>query len=117
MSLLSDAMERYVIINAAIVDDGYGGYITQYSEGATFDAAVTKNTSIQAEIAKKQGVTALYTVLTKRDITLTFGMIIKRVSDGMYFRITSSGIDDKTPKSAGLDIRKVSAEEYTLPTD
>jgi hypothetical protein len=38
-----------------------------------------------------------------------------RNSDGKIFRITSDGDDNHTPKSATLDMRQVSAEEWSLP--
>ena len=64
-----------------------------------------------ARIAEKQGVTALYTITTRKNINLQYHEIIKRVRDGKLFRITSDGDDNATPGSAGLNMRQVSAEE------
>ncbi len=58
MSLLEDAMEKCVILNRAIVDDGYGGYTTVWTDGAKFECAVSLDTSTEARTAMKQGVTA-----------------------------------------------------------
>ena len=116
MSLLSDAMEQCVLYNKTSVSDGYGGRIDTYTEGMTFDAACVLDTSIQARIAEKQGVTALYTITTNRIMNLQYHDIFKRVSDGKKFRVTSDGDDKKTPKVAGLDMRQVSAEEYEWET-
>lgn len=41
----------------------------------------------------------------------------RRVSDGQTFRVTSKGENNATPRSAGLDMRQVSAEEYELTGD
>lgn len=114
MSLLLDAMEDCTIINKAIVDDGYGGYEIRWSEGATFKAAIVLDSSMQARIAAVQGVTNLYTVTTPRAITLEFHDVFRRESDGKIFRVTSDGDDKKTPASAALDMRVVSAEEWSL---
>jgi hypothetical protein len=46
---------------------------------------------------------------------LDFHDVIMRIADGKIFRITSDGDDNKTPKSATLDMRQVSAEEWSLP--
>lgn len=115
MSLLSDAMTTCVILNKSTIADGYGGYITTWSDGAEFDAAIVLDTSMQARIGEKQGVTALYTVTTTKALNLQYHDVFRRVEDSKIFRVTSDGDDKKTPQSAGLDMRQVSAEEWSLP--
>lgn len=114
MSLLSEAMEPFVIMDKRTEPDGYGGYIAVWSEGAEFQAAVVLDTSIEAKVAEAQGVTALYTVTTTKAMNLQYHDVIKRVSDGKVLRITSDGDDKKTPRSAGLNMRQVSAEQFDL---
>lgn len=114
MSLLSDAMTTCVILNKQTEADGYGGYITTWTDGAEFKAAIVLDSSMEARIGEKQGVTALYTVTTPRALNLQYHDVFRRVEDGKIFRVTSDGDDKKTPKSAGLDMRQVSAEEWEL---
>lgn len=115
MSLLQAEFTPCVYIDKAHVDDGYGGQETAWVEGAQFNAAFYLNDSIQAKIAEKQGVTGLYTVTTRKDVNLQYHEVFKRKSDGKIFRVTSDGDDKKTPESAGLNMRQVSAEEWELP--
>ena len=120
MSLLDEFMQetgKCIILDKRTVSDGLGGYTTSYVEGAEFDAAITLDTSIQARKKEKQGVTALYTVTTKKAMNLQYHDIFKRTSDNKIFRVTSDGDDKKTPASATIDMRQVSAEEFTLPTE
>lgn len=108
------------MINKAVVDDGYGGERTTWTLGATFQAAITFDSSVEAKIAQAQGVTSLYTVTTPRAKVLQYHDVFKRLSDGKVFRVTSDGDDRFTPSSTSLDMRQVSAEEFTLtgtPTD
>ena len=114
MSLIDDFMSDCVMLDKTTVADGYGGYTTVWNEGAIFKAAITFDTSMQARAAEKQGVTSLYTVTTSRALTLEYHDIFRRISDGKIFRVTSDGDDKYTPKSATLDMRQVTAEEYTL---
>ena len=58
MSLLDEAKDACVMLDKRTVADGYGGYMTEYVEGVTFDAAITFDTSIEARTAEKQGVTS-----------------------------------------------------------
>ena len=115
MSLLTDAMETCTILNRHTEPDGMGGYISTWAEGATFDAAITFDTSIQARVADKQGVTSLYTVTTRKALTLEYHDVFRRESDNKIFRVTSDGDDKYTPASASLNMRQVTAEEWSLP--
>ena len=117
MSLLSEAMEKCTMLNKQIVDDGYGGYTTIWTEGAEIEAAIVFDTSIQARQAEVDGVTSLYTVTTSKSLTLEYHDVFRRNSDGKIFRVTSDGDDKYTPASASLDMRQVTAEEWTLPTN
>ena len=114
--LLDDYMENCVMIDKTTVSDGRGGYDTVYVDGATFKAAFRLDDSIQAKIAEQQGVTGIYSVTTQKSINLQYHDIFRRSSDGKVFRVTSDGDDKKTPVSATLNMRQVSAEEYTLPS-
>lgn len=114
MSLLSEAMESCVLLNKHTEADGYGGYTTNWVDGAEFDAAIVLDTSMQARVAEKQGVTALYTITTTKALNLQYHDVFRRESDGKIFRVTSDGDDKKTPESAGLNMRQVSAETWVL---
>ena len=117
MSLLSEFMTKCVMLDRTTAPDGYGGYTTSWNEGAEFDAAVVLDTSMQARTAEKQGVTALYIVTTKKALNLQYHDVFKRLSDNKIFRVTSDGDDKKTPDSASLNMRQVTAEEYTPTGD
>ena len=114
MSLLDEYMENCIILDKTTTPDGYGGFNIVWKPGAPFKAAIVLDSSIEARVAEKQGVTGLYTVTTSKAINLQYHDVFKRESDGKIFRVTSDGDDKHTPTSATLDMRQVSAEEYTL---
>lgn len=115
MSLLDQAFEPCKRVHKTTEDDGYGGEITRWVTGASFDAAITFDSSIEARTAQAQGVTSLYTVTTRKAKVLEYHDVFMRVSDGKYFRVTSDGDDKYTPISATLDMRQVTAEEWNIP--
>lgn len=117
MSLLTEAMEACVMLDRRTASDGYGGFTSAYTEGASIKAAITFDSSTQARMAAVQGVTALYTITTERSVNLQFHDVLRRVSDGKVFRVTSDGDDKKTPPSASLNMRQVSAEEWKVPSN
>ena len=117
MSLLTEMMEKFHIMDKVTSDDGYGGVTTEWKEGATFQGVATFDSSMQARIAEKQGVTSLYTITTPVFVILQDRDVIKRDSDGVVFRITSDGNDEKTPDVATFSFRKVNAERWVIPND
>lgn len=117
MSLLEEAMTKCTLMDKRTTPDGYGGYISTWSEGAEFSAAIVLDTSIEAKVAESQGVTGIYTITTSKALNLQYHDVFKRQQDGKLFRVTSDGDDKRTPASASIDMRQVSAEELeALPT-
>lgn len=114
MSLLDSAMTEVIMLEKIRVSDGEGGFITQWKEGALFQAAITFDSSIQARTAEKQGVTSLYTVTVRKNAKLEYHDVFKRLSDGKTFRVTSDGDDKESPQSSTLNMRQVTAEEWIL---
>lgn len=115
MSLLSEAMTTCTMLDKISVSDNYGGFFSEYVDGAEFKAAITLDTSMQARIAEKEGVTAKYTITTQKNINLQFHDVFRREEDKKIFRVLSDGDDKKTPESASLNMRQVAAEEWIIP--
>ncbi len=114
MSLINEAMTPCVMIDRTTQPDGEGGIITTWVEGATFNAAITFDNSIEAKAAAVQGVTSLYTVTVPKRVKLEYHDVFKRLSDGKIFRVTSDGDDKITPERASFQFAQVSAEEFAL---
>lgn len=115
--LVYDTMETSYIIDKTTVPDGYGGVKTTYVKGAEIDVAYSFNSSTEARIAAQQGVNNRFTLYTKKSVILRFPDIVQRAKDGKYFRVTSDGDDNMTPKAAGLDLRAVEAEEWEITSN
>lgn len=114
MSLLNEMKTTCAFYEKKRVPDGEGGFLTEWVEGAKFMAAIVLDTTIEARVAEKQGVTGLYTVTTEKGIKLEFHDVFVRLYDGKVFRVTSDGDDKHTPESATINMRQVTAEEWRL---
>lgn len=113
MSLLEEAFEDYIYMNKAVVDDGYGGRVTTWTEGATVGGAMVYNNSNTMRIAQAIGSKSTYTFTCRKDLEMDYHDVLKRVKDGKLFRITTNSDENQTPKSAGLNMRQYDAEELT----
>ena len=98
------------------VSDGQGGETTTWVDSTTFNAAIVKNSSLQAVIAEKDGLTELYTITFPVATTISFHDVFKRNSDSQIFRVTSDYKDTQPPTMANFDFRQVTAEKWVLPT-
>lgn len=118
MSLLDEYKEDFVFINKThILDDEGNPAVTWTESDVSFKAALRFDNSIQAKRAQAEGVQDLYTIVTDKSISLEYNDVVKRLKDGTTFRVTTSGKDNKTPASAGLNMRAVSAKVWVIPDD
>lgn len=108
-----DGYGEYVIIDKTTADDGYGGVIPVYSDGAHFMATVTLDDSVQMKTAEAQGVKGIYRVTTQRNVRLPWHTIFKSKDGKKVFRVTSKD-ENAAPTRSTIDIRYVSAEEWEL---
>ena len=94
--------------------DGSGGSDTVWKDGEPLMAAIIRDTSTEARIAEASGTVEMYTVTVSRSVHLKYHAVIKRLSDGKTFRITSDNADKRTPLCTALDIAQSSAEAWRL---
>lgn len=114
MSLLDEAMVPCVLMDKRRVPDGEGGYTLEWTESVKFDAAIVFDSSMDARVGAKAGVTSLYTVTLPRGFRMDFHDVFRRLSDGKIFRVTSDGDDKHTPARASFQVSQVTAEEWTI---
>lgn len=115
MSLLQNAMVDCVLMEKKREPDGAGGFITTWAEGAMFKAAISTNTTTEAQIAEAQGIKRIYSVVTNKNAMLDYQDVFKRLSDDAVFRVKSDGHDIVSPTTSTLNMSQVTAERWELP--
>ena len=113
-ALYENMMEECVIMTKTRVEDPMGGWENKWTEGVKFKAAFHKDTTLEAKIAQKEGFTELYTITAYRENELVFNDVVKRLSDGQVFKVTSNMTDNKSPAFSGINFGQVSAETTRL---
>ena len=114
--LVDCMMTDCVLMEKKRTPDGSGGYITEWTEGERIRAAITRSNSMEARIADAAGTVEVYNVAVSRSVHLAYHAVIKRVSDGKTFRITSDNAENRSPVCATLDLAISTAEAWRLTT-
>ena len=115
MSLIDELMEPCTMVDKISVPDGLGGFVYRWTDGASFEAAIIKDSTLAARVAEKDGVTEVYTITVPKGVPLAFHDVFRRTSDGAMFRVTSNIADSQTPNRASFQIGQVTAERWEIP--
>ena len=114
MSLLSNAMTSCKILVETRTSDGEGGSTTVWNGTEVFYAAIVYEDTEDNVVGDAAKDRKDYSIITGRETVLHYHDVFKRLKDGKIFRVTSDGADNATPSTAGLNMRKVTAEEWKL---
>lgn len=117
MSLLDSMMDHCHLMDKTTVNNGLLGRKDVYVPGAAFQATIIKDSSMEARLAEKQGVTEVYTIVAQKGFGLAFHDVVQRDKDGAIFRVTSNQIDSEAPDASTVKIGKVTAERWELPAE
>lgn len=112
-TLIETEAVKFNFMEKTRVPDGESGFIPAWNVGAEFDATMRVDTSTEAQIARAQGLITGITFFVGKNVELDYYDVIRRVSDGKTFRITSD--PHKTPSKSKLDLRTVTAEPWDIP--
>ena len=104
-----------VILNKTTQNSPEGGYITSWNECAHFTNYQALDTSTEAQIAEKQGLTALYNVLVEKSVPLAYGDYYRDIETQTTYRVTSEPSEVQAPASSSLNLKRYSAEKAVLP--
>ena len=90
--------------------------MVQWEEGAEFTNYQALDTSMEARIAEKQGVTSLYSALVDRDFPIEHNDVFKDTETGQTYRVTSNPEEKVAPRSSTLPLKYFTAERWALTT-
>ena len=112
--LLDDYGRKCVLLEKTNVPDGFGGYETVWKDGIEFQNYQTLESSMEARIAEKQGVTSVYNALVKRDLPIEYHSVFRDETTKQTYRVTSDPSDSQAPKSASFDLKFFTVERWAL---
>ena len=116
MSLLDDFARTCVLMEKKRVPDGAGGWLTEWTEGAEFTNYQSLDSSLEARVAEKEGVTSLYSALVDKDFPIEYNDVFRDTATGQTYRVTSNPEEKIAPKSSTLPLKYFTAEKGELTT-
>lgn len=117
MSLLDEFARPCVLLEKSHITDGESGYITIWKDGVEFINHQALDTSMEARIAEQQGLTSVYSALVDKAVPIEYGDVFRDTETGDTYRVTSDPKEKKAPRSASMQLKFFTAEEYPLPSD
>ena len=114
-TLLDSMTESFVMLDRRTVQTPTGGFTSVWQDGVTFQAVIRKDSTMQARVAEKQGVTELYTIVVQKGFPLNYHDVIRRVKDGLTYRVTSNIADKEAPERSSIKVGAVTAERWDIP--
>lgn len=111
---LHDYYDGWHMLDRTTVSDDMGGTVSVYRPGAAIRAGCSTVSSAEVQVAYRQGLSTIYTIVTDTTVHLTQGDVIRRDRDGLTLRVTSDAADMTTPAVARVQYSQVTAERFTL---
>lgn len=115
--LVNEFLETFTELTPVATSDGEGGTTTVWMQGDKFLGAAVKGRMPEMIAAERAGEAPEYTltISATTPVKLAYHDVVKRDSDGMVFRMTSSTADSRPPKCATFDFLQVRCELWQLP--
>lgn len=113
--LLEQSLKDFVILNKMVIDSGVPGVpSTVYQEGATIKGVASMKTSTEMDIAQQQGAKRVYSFYFLPVVeVIDQGSILKRVQDGLTFRVTTTP-QMKAPSFSSIPLKYTTMEVIVL---
>lgn len=116
MSLLKDFARTCVLLEKRRIPGPEGGWTTEWTDGPEFQNYQARNTSMEARMAEKQGVTSVYSALVDKAVPIEYNDFFRDVETGKTYRVTSEPEDKQAPRTATFQLKFFTAERKVPPT-
>lgn len=110
-TILENYTDTYLFQNKTRVPDGAGGFIPSYKDGASFVGVHRHDSTVEAQVAEREGTASTYTLFVDKEIEFKYHDIIKRKSDNSLFRITEPE-GKSTPCISKMNMKCIKCEKW-----
>lgn len=108
-------MEPFVLLVRLSQDDGMGGAMLQWEDGAAFLGGISHAMAKETEAGGLRAAMVQTVLLHEEGVLLTPGCRVRRVADGAVYRVLGSSEDMRAPRGSMLKICQVPVERLVIP--
>lgn len=112
--LLETQKEKFCRMDKITSNGPYGESDVHWRDGEQFYATAFYQSSTTARVAEKEQKIGTWLVTVLQPIDLERNDVIKRLSDGMTFKIDTPNSNVVTPETASFQFTQAYAYEYSL---
>lgn len=116
MSLLDEFGSPCVLLEKRRVMGPEGGWATTWQDGARFTNYQDRDSSLEARVAERQGLTSVYSALVDKAVPIAYNDYFRDETTGDTYRVTSAPEEKTAPKSAAFPLKFFTAEKKAPPT-
>ena len=115
MSFFYDAFHDFYIKNRSVEDDGEGGTITHWTNGAMVKMALDLGNAEERRVAEARNLQTVFTASFPINTPVNYNDYLESVDTGFVYRITSNPKDNTTPPAATYQCCYANAIRTELP--
>ena len=115
--MLNSFRRQCILLRVIQTPDGQGGSLSRWTEVTMLDAFFGRESSVKAVTAEKQDSTKTCSVYVQKSADICFQDVLRRVEDGLCYRVTSEQNDNRVPDTSAMDWRRIIVERWEMPSD
>ena len=108
--MLQDYWEDFILLERSRLKDDMGGHTDIYEESMAFQGGITAAPARRTTLAERPFDLSTPMLIHEWGVTLAPDDIVRRVSDGVCYRVTGRSSDMRTPAMAGFSFAQVPVE-------
>lgn len=112
--MITDFFEPFCRVKRTLRDDGLGGTIETWEDGAPFDGGVTHVPGTEITIAGHRALRGQPVLVHETSVGFQQDELVRRLSDGAVFRVAGRSGQMRTPRVAQAQFAQVPVEGVTL---
>ena len=108
--MLDNYLEDFILLEHTSCPDGMGGFTHTYEESIAFQGGITAAPARRTTLADQPFDLSSPVLVHEWGVTLMPDDIVRRVTDGVYYRVVGRSSDMRTPACAGFAFAQVPVE-------
>ena len=116
-NLFWESFDDFVLVEKKTIDDGAGGYITEWTDGVKIKALLTLGNAQEIRQAEAQNLKTVFTATFPINTPVKYDDYLENVDTKEIYRITGNPKDNKTPPTATFRTCFATAIRTELPNE